>query len=139
MEFIVGAVIAGLVVMFFAGKHFSKKLPKMKHISNVPVAARLHAIPIAPSTPGATTKPPSFASPVISNGYVPGRRASVSVALLRQRQIWIEIRMPWHCCAVCRRSAGWLATGARVCLTHFWRDLPATASGQEQPFEAKLE
>jgi len=85
MEFIVGAVIAGLVVMFFAGKHFSKKLPKMKHISNVPVAARLHAIPIAPSTPGATTKPPSFASPVISNGYVPGRRASVSVALLRQR------------------------------------------------------
>ena len=31
MEFIVGAVIAGLVVMFFAGKHFSKKLPKETH------------------------------------------------------------------------------------------------------------
>lgn len=53
-----------------------------KHISNVPVAAQLHAIRIAPSTPGATTKPHSFASPVISNGYVPGRHANVSVALL---------------------------------------------------------
>jgi hypothetical protein len=31
MEFIVGAVIAGLVVMFFAGKYFSKKLPKETH------------------------------------------------------------------------------------------------------------
>lgn len=31
MEFIVGAAIAGLVVMFFAGKHFSKKLPKETH------------------------------------------------------------------------------------------------------------
>jgi hypothetical protein len=31
MEFIVGAVIAGLVVMLFAGKHFSKKLPKETH------------------------------------------------------------------------------------------------------------
>jgi hypothetical protein len=31
MEFIVGAVIAGLVVMFFAGKHFSKKMPKETH------------------------------------------------------------------------------------------------------------
>ena len=60
---------------------FQKNCPK-KHISNVPVAARLHAIPIAPSTPGATTKPHSFASPVISNGYVPGRHASVSLALL---------------------------------------------------------
>ena len=62
---------------------FQKNCPK-KHISNVPVAARLHAIPIAPSTPGATTKPHSFASPVISNGYVPGRHASVSLALLLQ-------------------------------------------------------
>ncbi|WP_133250745.1 hypothetical protein [Janthinobacterium sp. 78] len=31
MELIVGAVIAGLVVMFFAGKYFSKKLPKETH------------------------------------------------------------------------------------------------------------
>jgi hypothetical protein len=31
MELIVGAVIAGLVVMFFVGKHFSKKLPKETH------------------------------------------------------------------------------------------------------------
>ena len=32
MEFIVGAVIAGLVVIFFAGKYFSKKiLPKETH------------------------------------------------------------------------------------------------------------
>ncbi len=36
----------------------------------------------------------------------------------------IQIRMPWRCCAVCRRSAGWLSTGARVCLTHFWRGVP---------------
>ena len=32
--------------------------------------------------------------------------------------------MPWRCCAVCRRSAGWLSTGARICLTHFWRGAP---------------
>ena len=62
---------------------FQKNCPK-KHISNVPVAARLHAIPIAPSTPGATTKPHSFANPVISNGCVPGRHANVSVAVLLQ-------------------------------------------------------
>ena len=98
---------------------FQKNCPK-KHISNVPVAARLHVIPIAPSTPGATTKPHSFASPVISNGCVPGRHASVSVALLLpvpdldalallcclpsfrwQAGYWCT-RMPdpfWECCA----------------------------------------
>ncbi|TNC71465.1 hypothetical protein FHI69_28330 [Janthinobacterium lividum] len=31
MEVIVGAVIAGLVVIFFVGKHLSKKLPKETH------------------------------------------------------------------------------------------------------------
>ena len=31
MEFIVGAVIAGLAVMFFAGEYFSKKLPTETH------------------------------------------------------------------------------------------------------------
>ncbi|MBE3024250.1 hypothetical protein [Janthinobacterium sp. GW458P] len=31
MELIFGAVIAGLVVMFLAGKHFSRKLPKETH------------------------------------------------------------------------------------------------------------
>ena len=63
---------------------FQKKYCPKKHISNVPVAARLHAIPIEPSKPGVTTKPHSFASPVISNGYVPGRHASVRAALLLQ-------------------------------------------------------
>ncbi|NVI82600.1 hypothetical protein [Janthinobacterium sp. BJB401] len=31
MELIVGAIIAGLVVIFFVGKHFSKKRPKETH------------------------------------------------------------------------------------------------------------
>ncbi|MGK5061054.1 hypothetical protein [Janthinobacterium sp. LB3P112] len=31
MELIVGAIVAGLVVMLFAGKYFSKKLPKETH------------------------------------------------------------------------------------------------------------
>ena len=31
MELIVGAIVAGLVVMLFAGKYFSKKLPKEPH------------------------------------------------------------------------------------------------------------
>ena len=83
MEFIVGAVIAGLVVMFFAGKYFSKKLPKETHFE----CARCGTL--ARHTDRTieawrNNKTAFFASPVISNGYVPGRHASVSLALFLQ-------------------------------------------------------